>query len=865
MSRGDGGVGDHRNATPQALTLPKTLAHELEREGGAQWTTLAARLSARLGRAMSPGALAAIAALQRALLAVLSAYDAGAPGRLQGLGVALAQADPESAAALTSVSARWTGPPGVSDAMALFMLAALARNPALADSDDLLDLGPLRGDGKLGGVAEALAQREAATSPPAGFETSLRATLDAPLVASTDSIEAQLRWAMSAWRPWLMDASESALLDAVDILAEENRPRGAGPGPAAIPSFEGLCPASPSGDPGREAQLSQDTPWMPNLVLIAKMTFVWLHQLSVQHGRPIQRLDDIPDAALSTLAARGITGLWLVGLWQRSPASQAIKRRRGNPEAEASAYALYDYQIAPRLGGDEALSRLRDRAAAHGIRLAADMVPNHFGLDSRWLAEHPERFLQLSAPPYPGYGFEGPNLSGDERIEVYLEDGYWNETDAAVVFKHVHRATGAVRYIYHGNDGTQMPWNDTAQLDYLQPTVREAVISTIIDVARRFPIIRFDAAMTLATRHIERLWHPPPGEGGAIPSRSVHGVDARRFVALLPREFWHDVVARVQDEVPDTLLLAEAFWMMEGYFVGVLGMHRVYNSAFMHLLRDEENERYQGLLAETLQANPALLGRYANFMSTPDETTAVAQFGTGDKYLGVATMMATLPGTPMLGHGQWEGLAEKYGMEYARPYHDEQPNAALVAAHDRWIAPLLEQRHLFSGTALFTLFEVEDATGQVNPNVFAYANGGVGGHSLVVYNNAATRAHGRMGRPVPVNTTVGTAPTMTERSLVAALGLTADADRVFGLYELRTDRWCLCTAAHLTDGLPIRLDGYGALVFTQVREFMDPAGTWRQLIATTPGGWLADPEDAHRRWVQTLSATPPAPAGREDG
>ena len=57
--------------------------------------------------------------------------------------------------------------------------------------------------------------------------------------------------------------------------------------------------------------------------------------------------------------------------------------------------------------------------------------------------------------------------------------------------------TGDARYIYHGNDGTSMPWNDTAQLNYLNPAVREAVIQTILEVARRFPIIRFDAAMTL--------------------------------------------------------------------------------------------------------------------------------------------------------------------------------------------------------------------------------------------------------------------------------------------------------------------------------------------------------------------------------
>ena len=102
-----------------------------------------------------------------------------------------------------------------------------------------------------------------------------------------------------------------------------------------------------------------------------------------------------------------------------------------------------------------------------------------------------------------------------------LEDHYWNNTDAAVVFKRFDKGTGEERYIYHGNDGTSFPWNDTAQLDYLRPEVREAVIQTILAVARRFPVIRFDAAMTLAKKHIERLWYPEPG------SRRRHPVACR--------------------------------------------------------------------------------------------------------------------------------------------------------------------------------------------------------------------------------------------------------------------------------------------------------------------------------------------------
>ena len=92
-----------------------------------------------------------------------------------------------------------------------------------------------------------------------------------------------------------------------------------------------------------------------------------------------------------------------------------------------------------------------------------------------------------------------------------------------------------------------------------------------------------------------------------------------QFDAAMPNEFWREVVDRVAQEVPDTLLLAEAFWMMEGYFVRTLGMHRVYNSAFMHMLRDEKNAEYHAVIRETVDFDPEILKRYVNFMNNPDE------------------------------------------------------------------------------------------------------------------------------------------------------------------------------------------------------------------------------------------------------
>ena len=150
---------------------------------------------------------------------------------------------------------------------------------------------------------------------------------------------------------------------------------------------------------------------MPQLVLLAKSTYVWLDQLSRRYGREIRTLDAVPDEELAAIARRGISGLWLIGLWQRSRASETIKRWRGNADAVASAYSLDDYRIADDLGGEEALADLRTSAWRHGVRMASDMVPNHMGIDSHWVIEHPERFIGLDEPPYPAYQFEGRNLA----------------------------------------------------------------------------------------------------------------------------------------------------------------------------------------------------------------------------------------------------------------------------------------------------------------------------------------------------------------------------------------------------------------------------------------------------------------------
>ncbi|MFX1516199.1 MAG: alpha-amylase family glycosyl hydrolase [Promethearchaeota archaeon] len=621
------------------------------------------------------------------------------------------------------------------------------------------------------------------------------------------SIKGQLEYINEKWGTFISPFRYKILL-ALDFFKEEEKMRGIGPGEAQVYEYDYL-----------EENYTPDRDWMPKVVMIAKNSYVWLSQLSKKYNRHLHRLDQIPEEELSQLTSWGFNALWLIGVWERSSASKTIKRWCGNPEAEASAYSLYDYVIAQDLGGPEAFENLKKLAQKHGIRLASDMVPNHTGIDSKWMMEHPDWFISLPYSPFPIYSYSGESLSNNSRIGIYVEDHYFSRSDAAVTFKWIDHETNEVRYIYHGNDGTSMPWNDTAQLNFLKPEVREAVIQTILHVARMFPIIRFDAAMTLTKKHFHRLWFPAPGSGGDIPSRAEHGISKQDFDKTQPREFWREVVDRINQEAPDTLLLAEAFWLLEGFFVRTLGMHRVYNSAFMNMLRDEDNAKYRSVIKNTLEYDPEILKRFVNFMNNPDEKTAVEQFGKGDKYFGICILLVTMPGLCMFGHGQIEGFEEKYGMEYRRAYWDETTDDGFVQYHKKIIFPLLKKRYLFAEVKNFLLYDFFLSIGMVNEDVFVFSNQAGNEHALVIYHNRFANTSGWIKTSAAFATKEGDPPQLVQKTLGDSLLLHNNEDYYCIFRDHNTGLEYIRSSKEIYEkGLYLELGAYHSAVFLNFRE-----------------------------------------------
>lgn len=736
-------------------------------------------------------------------------------------------------------------------------------NPANKQFKELFDesyLSTIKDYKKIIEKAEVFFENE---KPFEEFNISVFTLLKLPIINAPNCLEDQLKYIKENFGVILDPEFLDRLLSSIDYIREEFRFFGGGGDvPTVVPLYgKGQNVKLSLGKSGytytddefkdylAPEQFTADLEWMPNVIMLAKNTYVWLDQLSKKYGRHIKYLSDVPDEELDLIKSWNINALWLIGLWERSYASQRIKHLMGNIDAVASAYSLYDYVIAEDLGGEDAFNNLDWRCKIRGIRLASDMVPNHVGIVSKWVVEHPEYFIQSPYPPFPNYRFTGENLSNHPDIEVRIEDGYWSKSDAAVVFQRIDRRTGEVRYIYHGNDGTQMPWNDTAQLNLLLPEVREALIQTIMHVARKTSIIRFDAAMTLTKKHYQRLWFPRRGNAGDIPSRSEYAMSQEEFDAAMPNEFWREVVDRMNAEMPNTLLLAEAFWLMEGYFVRTLGMHRVYNSAFMNMLKKEENEKYRDLITNTLEFNPEILKRYVNFMSNPDEETAIRQFGSDGKYFGVCMMMATLPGLPMIGHGQIEGYHEKYGMEYKRAYYNEQPNQWLIDRHKREIFPVFGKRYIFSEVHNFWFFDFYDGSGNINENVFAYFNEARGKKALFLYNNKYAEAKGWINFSTNKLVTMPDGSRqMQTKNIASMLGCKNDdkhyyifREHVSGLQFIR--RGC---DIH-KHGMYFELGAFHYQLFWEFKEVYDTDGRYKQIHDKLNGTGIYDIDAEIRR------------------
>lgn len=341
--------------------------------------------------------------------------------------------------------------------------------------------------------------------------------------------------------------------------------------------------------------------------------WAWLEDLSARYGRLIH-LGSVPPQEWDKLQELGFDFIWLMGVWKRSAIGRRIMRTDAAcfaaydaalpgwtmEDVTGSPYSIQDYIPDPRIGDEKGLDAVRQQLHARNMRLILDFVTNHTGLDHPWVASHPEYYVQGKLDDFR-----------KNPAAFYLVEG-----------------NGPTRFVARGKDPYFPPWPDTAQLNYYNPALREAMLGVLRAIAQHSDGVRCDMAMLSLNDVFARVWGPLVS-GFPVPQD----------------EFWPSAVAAL----PGFIWIGEVYWNMEQR-LQQLGLTFTYDKRF-----------YDGLLGSQpqevrlhLKEDRAYQARLVRFLENHDEKRSVEAFGK-ERLPAAATLLATVPGMRFYHHGQLEG------------------------------------------------------------------------------------------------------------------------------------------------------------------------------------------------------------------
>src|SRR4051794_35498960 len=372
-------------------------------------------------------------------------------------------------------------------------------------------------------------------------------------------------------------------------------------------------------------------------------TWVWLDELGARLGQPIG-LADVPAAEWDAIAALGFDAVWLMGVWERSPAGIAIALqdppltgsfRDALPDVTdadvvGSPYCIRDYVVAAHLGGPGGLEGARGALAQRGLGLILDFVPNHVAPDHGWTESHPEYFVQ----------------GGDEDLQ----------RDPASFVR------VGDRVIANGRDPFFAAWPDVVQLNAFSPDLRRAVIDTLSRIAEQCDGVRCDMAMLMMNDVFERTW----GErAGARPET----------------DYWPLVIGAIKERHPDFLFAAEAYWELE-YALQQQGFDYCYDKSLYDRLEHQDADSVHGHLS----CDVGYQRKLVRFVENHDEPRAATAFPSA-KGRAAAVLTLSQTGLKLVHEGQLDGRKVRLPVFLARR-PDEEPDLELHSFYERLLGAL---------------------------------------------------------------------------------------------------------------------------------------------------------------------------------
>lgn len=370
-------------------------------------------------------------------------------------------------------------------------------------------------------------------------------------------------------------------------------------------------------------------------------TAVWLGDLSREAGHRVE-LSSVPAAEWDRLAALPVDAVWLMGVWQRSPAGLAIAQENAelvssfraalpnlhDADVIGSPYCVRRYEVDARFGGPAALATARRELASRGIGLILDYVPNHVAPDHPWTTEHPDYFVRGTA------------------AELEAHPDAFVQTAAGV--------------LANGKDPYFAPWPDVVQLNAFSPGLRAAAIETLRSIGGQCDGVRCDMAMLMTNEVFARTWGERVGEPPAD-------------------DYWPTIISGVKRTEPELLFIAEAYWDME-WTLQQQGFDYCYDKR----LYDRLVAGDAGSVRGHLQAAKDYQERLLRFIENHDEPRAADTFSP-EKERAAAVVMSTLMGARLFHAGQLDGLHTHIPVFLARG-PDQPADPELRAFYDRLLS-----------------------------------------------------------------------------------------------------------------------------------------------------------------------------------
>jgi hypothetical protein len=386
--------------------------------------------------------------------------------------------------------------------------------------------------------------------------------------------------------------------------------------------------------------------WPKRPIIYEINTWVWLNELAKGGKKPVS-LATVPKKEWDAIASLGCDAVWLMGVWERSPAGIAVSMKnqgllddfhRALPDfTEAdnvgSPYCVRRYAVDPRLGGTEGLAAARKELAKRGMKLILDFVPNHVAPDHPWVTEHPDYFIR---------GNYGDSV---REPGAYIAAG-----------GHVFAC---------GRDPFFPAWPDVLQLNAFSEGLRAEIVATVNAIAEQCDGVRCDMAMLVMNDVFQRTW----GErAGARPAG----------------EYWPEVIGAVRAAHPGFLFMAEAYWDLE-WELQRQGFDYCYDKKLYDRLEHGPAAAVRGHLG----AEPAYQERLVRFIENHDEPRAAAAFSP-EKARAAAVTATTLPGAVLLHEGQLEGRRVRLPVFLGRR-PDEPADADLQTFYRRLLAAVASE------------------------------------------------------------------------------------------------------------------------------------------------------------------------------